>query len=66
MSTFRTTEPADLEIHEVTTDASPSIGTSRTSETIAKLNPGINPEKCEHRCQVEDLNPDGQVPPQET
>jgi hypothetical protein len=33
---------------------------------IAPLNPRINPEKYEHPCQVEDLNPGGQVPPQET
>ena len=56
------TEPADLEIYEVTTDASLSNETSPTTESMAPLNPGINPEKCEHPCQVEDLNPGGQVP----
>ena len=37
-----------------------------TTERIALLDPGINPEKYEHPCQVGDLNPSGQVPPQET
>jgi hypothetical protein len=63
---LRMTEPADLGIHEVTTGASLSTGTSPTNESIAPLNPGINPEKCEHTCQVDDLNLGGQVPPQET
>jgi hypothetical protein len=52
---LRRTEPADLEIHEVTTGTSLS-GTSPTTENIASLNSGINPEKWEHPCQVEDLN----------
>jgi hypothetical protein len=60
------TELVDLEIHEVTTDASLSRGTSPTTESITPLNPGINPEKREHPCQVEELNPGGQVPPQGT
>jgi hypothetical protein len=60
------TEPVDLEIHEVTTGASLSTGTSPTTESIAPLKPRINPEKCEHPCQVKDLNPGGQVPPQGT
>jgi hypothetical protein len=38
-------EPADLEIHEVTTGDLLSMGTSPTTESIAPLNPGINPEK---------------------
>jgi hypothetical protein len=57
-------ELVDLKIHEVTTDASLSMRTSPTTESIAPLNPKINPEKYEHPCQVEDLNPDGQVPSQ--
>jgi hypothetical protein len=47
-------EPADLEIHEVTVYASLSMRTSPTIESIALLNPKINPEKYEHLCQVED------------
>jgi hypothetical protein len=39
---------------------------SPTTESIALLNPGINPEKYEHPSQVEDLNLDGQVSSQET
>jgi hypothetical protein len=38
-------------------------GTSPITESIAPLNPGINPGKCKHPCQVEDLNLGGQVPP---
>ena len=60
------TEPADLEIHEVTTGALLSTEMSPTTETIALLKPRINPGKYKHPCQVEDLNLDGQVPPQET
>jgi hypothetical protein len=40
---LRRTEPTNLEIHEVTTDASLSTGTSPTTESIAPLNPEINP-----------------------
>jgi hypothetical protein len=40
---LRKTKLADLEIHEVTTDALMSTGTMPT-ESIAPLNPGINPE----------------------
>jgi len=58
--------PANLEIDEVTTGASLSTDMSPTTESIAALNPGINPEKCEHLCQVGDLNPGGQVSPQGT
>ena len=36
---LRRTEPADLEIHEVTTYASLSTGTSPTTKSIAPLNP---------------------------
>jgi hypothetical protein len=43
------------EIDEVTIGASLSTGTSSTTEST--LNPGINLEKCEHSCQVENLNP---------
>ena len=53
---LRRTEPADLEIHEVTMDASLSTETSLTTESIAPLNLGINPGKYEHSCQVENLN----------
>jgi hypothetical protein len=60
----RRTEPVDLKIHEVTTGVSLSTGTSPTTECIAPLNPGIDLGKCEHLCQVEDLYPGGQVPPQ--
>ena len=56
---LRRTEPADLEIHKVTTGTSLSTETSPTTESIAPLNPGINPEKYEHPCQVKDLNPNG-------
>jgi hypothetical protein len=57
---------ANFEIVEVTTGTSLSMGTSPTTERIASLNPGINPEKYTHSCQVENLNPDGQVPSQGT
>jgi len=60
------TEQTNLEIHEVTTGALLSTETSPTTESIALLKPEINPGKYEHLCQVEDLNLDGQVPPQET
>jgi hypothetical protein len=60
------TEPVDLEIYEIITDVSLSTETSSTTETIAPLNPKTNSEKLEHPCQVEDLNPGGQVPPQGT
>jgi hypothetical protein len=56
------TESADLEIHEVTTGVTLSTGTSPTTESIGPLNPKINSGKYEHMCQVEDLNPGGQVP----
>jgi hypothetical protein len=39
---FRRIEPADLEIHEVTTDASLPTGTSPTTKSIAPLDPEIN------------------------
>jgi hypothetical protein len=42
------------------------MGTSPTIESIMPLNLKINPGKYEHPCQVEDLNLDGQVPPQGT
>jgi len=57
------TELVDLEIHEVTIGASQSTGTSPATESIALLNPEIiNPEKYEHLCKVDDLNPGRQVP----
>jgi hypothetical protein len=58
--------PTNLEIDEGTTSASLSTGMSPTTERIMPLNPRINPGKCEHPCQVGELNPDGQVPPQGT
>ena len=63
---LRRTEPADLEIHEVTMDASLSTETSLTTESIALLNLGINSGKYEPPCQVEDLNLGGRVPPKES
>jgi hypothetical protein len=54
---------AHLEIDEVIIGASLSIETSHTIENTMPLNLEINLEKCEHLCQVEDLNMDGQVPP---
>jgi hypothetical protein len=65
MKHLRKTEPADFEIHEVTTDTSMSTGTSFTTESITPLNSEINPEKYEHPCHVEDY-PGGQIPPQKT
>jgi hypothetical protein len=47
---FQRTEPADLEIHEVTTGAFLSMETSSITESIAPLNPQIKPEKYEHPC----------------
>jgi hypothetical protein len=44
--------PANLEIDEVTTGASLSTSTSSTTESIASLNPKINPKKCKHPCQI--------------
>ena len=55
------TEPIDLEIHEVTTDASLSTLKSPTAESIAPLKSGINPRKYEHPYQVKYLNLDGQI-----
>ena len=42
------TEPINLEIDEVTTDVLLSTGTSPTTESIAPLNPEINPGKYEN------------------
>jgi hypothetical protein len=53
---LRKTVPAHLEIDEVTTSTSLSTGTSPTTKSISLINPGINPGKCKHPCQVEDLN----------
>jgi hypothetical protein len=52
----------NLEIDEVTTDVSLSMGTSPTTERKTSLNPTINSEKYEHSCQAKDLNPGGNVP----
>jgi hypothetical protein len=58
--------PAHLEIEKVTIGISLLMRTSSTTEKTIPLNPGINPEKYEHLCQVVDLNLGGQVPPQRT
>jgi hypothetical protein len=55
------TESADHKIHKVTVCASLSRRASSTSESIMPINLGINPEKYEHPCQVEDLNLGEQV-----
>jgi hypothetical protein len=55
---LRRTEPANHEIHEITTGASLWTVTSPTTENIALLYPRTNLEKCEYR-QVENLNLDG-------
>ena len=60
------TEPANLENHEVTTNALLATETSSITESIAPSNPRINSGKYEYICQVDDLNPDGQVLPQGT
>jgi hypothetical protein len=44
---IRRTEPPDLEIHEVTTGASLSTGTSLTTKSIALINSEINSGKYE-------------------
>ena len=48
--------PTNLEIDEVTTDASLSTDMLPIIERITQLNPRINPEKYEYSCQVGDLN----------
>jgi hypothetical protein len=63
---LRKPKSTDLEIHEVTIDVSLSMGTSLTTKNITSLNPEINPGNYEHMCQVDDLNPDVQVPPRGT
>ena len=52
MHAFERLGRLDLEIDEITTDASLSIGTSPTTESIARVNPVINLEKCEHPYQI--------------
>jgi hypothetical protein len=42
------------------------MGTSPTIKKIALLNLGINLEKYEHPFLIKDLNPGGEVLPQET
>jgi hypothetical protein len=56
--------PANLKIDEVTMCASLLTSTSSTIERISSLNTEINLGKYKHLCQVGDLNPGGQVPPQ--
>jgi hypothetical protein len=58
--------PAHFEIDEITTGTSLSTGMSPTIESTSPLNLEINPEKCEHPYQVEDLNSGGQILPQGT
>jgi hypothetical protein len=58
--------PSNLEIDEGTTSALLSTGLPPTTERIMPLNPRINPGKCEHPCQVGELNPGGLVPQQGT
>jgi hypothetical protein len=47
---LRRTALANLEIYEVTTDASLSTGTLPVTESIAPLNHEINIEKYEYPC----------------
>jgi hypothetical protein len=54
---------ANLEIDEVTINASLSMDTSPVIEKIALLNPGVNPEKYEHPFLIKYLNPGGEVLP---
>jgi hypothetical protein len=54
---LRNTVTTHLEIDEVITGASLSTGTSPTAKNTTPLNSGINLEKCEHLCQIDDLNP---------
>jgi hypothetical protein len=62
------TELTDLEIHEITTGASLSTGRHLPLKLwkYSAVKSWKNPEKYEHSCQVENLNPGGQVSPQET
>jgi hypothetical protein len=46
------TELTDLEIDKVTTGASWLTGTSPSTERVAPVNPGINPDKCKRPYQV--------------
>jgi hypothetical protein len=48
MSISEGLEPANLEIDEVTIDASLLTGTSPTTQRIARDNPKINLEKCKY------------------
>ena len=52
MHAFERLGRLDLEIDEITIDASLSTGTSRTTESIARVNPGINSEKYVHLYQI--------------
>jgi len=54
---LRKTEPANHEIHEVTTGVSLSTEMSATTESIAQINPKINLEKYKHLYQVEHFYP---------
>lgn len=57
------TESADHKIHEVITDTSLSRRTLPTTKSGVPLNSEINTGKYEDSCQVEHLNPGGQIPP---
>lgn len=60
-------ERTDLEIDKFTTGASIQIGTSLpTTKRITSLNPEINIKNTSTRVKVSDLNPCGQILPQET
>ena len=43
-----------------------STTTKRTTSTTTERTTPLNLEKCEHKYQINDLNPDRQVSPQET
>jgi hypothetical protein len=55
-----------LEIHEVIRAPHCRHGHHLPLNIVAPLNPETNLEKCDHPCQVDDLNPDGHVLPQRT
>jgi hypothetical protein len=58
---LRKIELINLEINELTTDASLLTDTSHTTERIALLNPRINSENTKHLCQVKNLKIRGNI-----
>ena len=60
---LRKSTPTYLDIDEVTIGVDKNVATIKST---IPLNPKINSEKYEHPRQVENLNPVGQVLPQET